>query len=266
MKDTLIHPSQIQPTKDGYDNLEDQIEFGRFNSVMTGAAPALYQEFSSMEGQRSFRLSSGDFIVGDNSLMVFVNGQLMRKGADNDYLEVDNKEIEFLFGLEEGDVVVLRVNGGKSGPSLYEELMIKEKRNSVHLGTSYTVGNHSLTVYVNGAYQTVDIDYLEVDSVTVNFLEPLEEGDLVVFKVEGLPSEQVRYSDVSTVRIVDANGLVIREESTGDGYHVIQEYTYDKDGRPEQMMIKESGYTKIRIYKWVENECVGIEEKVVGVS
>ena len=266
MDNTLIHPSQIQPTKEGYDNLQDQIEFGRFNSVMTGAAPSLYEEFVSAEGQRDFTLTAGQYVVGDNSLQIYVNGQLMRVGADNDYIEIDNKSIQFTFGLYEEDVVVFRVNGGKSGPSLYETYIATDGQINFSLASSYSTGNNSLVIYINGAYQTLGIDYEEVDSKNVKMLEPLEDGDIVVFRVEGLPSEESTHKSVIMKRTYDANGLIIKEESIGDGIHIIQEYFRDADGKPQTMTIKEAGYTKVRTYTWDGDNCINIDEKVVEVS
>ena len=266
MENTLIDPSQIKPTKEGYDNLQDQIEFGRFNSVMTGAAPALYEEFNSTDGQQLFKLSAGEFIVGDNSLQIYVNGQLMRVGHDNDYRELDNQTIEFNFGLYEGDVVVFRVNGGKSGPSLYEKYLAKDGQVDFELASSYSTGNNSLIVYINGAYQTIGIDYEEIDSKHVKMLEPLEENDIVIFRVEGLPSEVQKHKNKSIKRTYDANGLLIKEESIGDGHHIIQEYFRDADGHPQEMTIKEAGYTKIRTYTWDGDNCIDIQETVVEAS
>lgn len=263
---TLLHPSQIQPTKEGYDNLQDQIEFGRFNSVMSGAAPSLFEEFIVAEGQRTFTLTSSEFVKGDHSLQVYANGQLMRVGVDNDYIEVDNKTIEFNFDLFKDDVIVMRVNGGKSGPSLYEKVIATPLQTDFSLASSYSVGNNSLVVFINGAYQTLGIDYEEVDSKNVRMLEPLEDGDIVIFRVEGLPASETVHKAINTKRTYDANGLIIKEEAVGDGYHVIQEYFRDAHGRPETMTIADAGFTKIRKYIWVDDECVSIEETVVEVS
>ncbi len=266
MDNTLLHPSQIQPTKEGYPNLQAQIEFGRFNSVMSGAAPALFEEFTAIEGQRTFQLTSSEFVKGDHSLQVFANGQLMRAGETNDYVEVDNKTIEFNFDLFKDDVIVMRVNGGKSGPSLYEKVIATASQETFVLASSYSVGNNSLIVYINGAYQTVGIDYEEVDSKTVRMIEPLEDGDIVIFRVEGLPVTESVHKAINTKRTYDANGLLIKEESIGDGYHVIQEYFRDANGLPETMKITEAGFTKIKKYTWVDEQCVSIEETVVEVS
>lgn len=263
MDSTLIDPRQIKPTKEGYENLNEQLEFGRFNSVLTGAAPTLFEEFVSAEGQRLFKLTASTYILGDHSLQVFVNGQLMREGQDNDYIEVDNQHIEFNFGLDKDDVVVLRVNGGKSGPSLHEIYRAAEGQLDFTLASSYSTGNDSLVVFINGAFQTIGIDYIEVDSKNVQMVEPLEEDDIVVFRVEGLPAEMSSMKSVIVNRTFDSRKKLIKEETIGDGLHIVQEYYRDANGRPERCVIRQSGFTTTKTYVWDGNNCIRIEENVV---
>lgn len=263
MDKTLLDPSQIKPTKEGYASLEEQIEFGRFNSVLTGAAPTLFEEFTATDKQSRFELTASTYVKGDHSLQVFVNGQLMRVGADNDYIEVDNKTIEFNFGLDLDDIVVMRVSGGKSGPSLHEIYRATQGQQDFELASSYSTGNDSLVVFINGAYQTLGIDYTEVDSKNVRMTEPLEKDDLIIFRVEGLPATQSSFKSVVVNRTYDSRKKLIKEETVGDGIHIIQEYYRDADGKPERQVIKEAGYTTTKTYIWQDDMCVRIEEHVV---
>lgn len=263
---TKIKTDQIAPTKEGYESLYEQIEFGRFNSSKSSAAPTLYEEFVAKEDEEVFQLKFSHYTVGDHSLQVFVNGQYMRIGADNDYTEVDNKTIQFNFGLEEGDVIVMRVAGGTSGPSLHENYRAKENQTSFPLSTAYITGNDSLIVFVNGAYQTKGIDYLETNSNTVTFTEPLELDDLVTFRVEGPPTSQAKYTDQYTSYLYDRNNQLIKEEEIGDGVHIIKEYYYDGEGKPEKMVIRDGGYVIERTYTWVGFRCTRVDEKVRGMA
>lgn len=254
---TLLDPVQIESSKPGYKNLYEQLEFGRFTSVKSGAAPTLYQEVVSTEGQSIFTLLNGTYTLGDNSLQVYVNGMLMRIGGDNDYVEVDNQTIQFNFGLVNGDVVVFRVNGGTSGPSLHENHKAVSGQLVFNLSTSYTTGNHSLVVYVNGAYQTLGIDYSETDAKRVTFVEPLEQNDLVSFRVEGLPSIENKYKNNNIVQTFDTNERLIRKEIFGD-QHIIHEFEYATDGKPSRMVTKEGGYTITKTYTWSGRVCTEI--------
>jgi hypothetical protein len=260
-EETQLDPRQVKSSKEGFDNLYEQLEFGRFNSVKSGAAPTLYQEVVAAEGQDLFVLPQGTYTLGDHSLQVFINGQLMRVGADNDYVEIDNKTVRLTFGLADLDIVVFRVSGGTSGPSLHENYRAMAAQTVFNLATGYTAGNHSLVVFVNGAYQTIEDDYMETDANTITFTDLLEENDLVTFRVEGLPSISTSYKNIHTTRLYDTSNRLVREDVIGDE-HIIKEYQYGLDGKPEQMVITDSGYTITKTYTWVGRICTDVIETV----
>lgn len=49
------------------------------------------------------------------------------------------------------------------------------------VGFTYTVGNNSLMVLVNGSKQIVTLNYVETNSTTVTFVDGLNVGDIVEF-------------------------------------------------------------------------------------
>ena len=49
------------------------------------------------------------------------------------------------------------------------------------VGFSYTVGNNSLSVLVNGSKQVVTLNYTETNPTTVTFVDGLNVGDIVEF-------------------------------------------------------------------------------------
>ncbi|ABS83710.1 virion structural protein [Bacillus phage 0305phi8-36] len=261
MKDTQLDTRQIQASRDGFKSLHEQLEFGRFNSVKSGAAPTMFQELQATDGQTVFTLPNGTFTVGDHSLQVYANGMLMREGKTNDYIEIDNRTIEFLFPLTSRDIIVFRVAGGTSGPSLSERHQAVANQTDFKLAGSYSTGNDSLIVFVSGAYQTLGEDYIEVDAKTVRFLQPLEEGDLVTFRVEGLPAIESKYKNVHIHRQYDSNKQLIKEEITGDE-RLSKEYIYDEEGKPKMMITKDSGYTITKTYEWDGFNCINISETV----
>lgn len=249
---TIVHSTQVEASRPGYANLYEQLEFGRFNSVKSGAAPTLHQEFVA-DGNREFRLVHGFFNVGDHSLQVYINGQLMREGADNDYVEIDSQTIRLNYDILPTDIVTLRVNGGTSGPLLYERYIAVAGQTSVTLAGSYETGNHSLIVYVSGAFQTLGIDYEETDNKTVTFLDPLEAGDIIVLRVEGLPTVAQKYINSIVTEQRDIEGRIVRRETTGD-QHLIEEYEYDANGLPSRMVIRDSGYVITKEYIWIGDQ------------
>jgi hypothetical protein len=49
------------------------------------------------------------------------------------------------------------------------------------VGFTYTVGNNSLSVLVNGSKQIVGLNYIETNTSTVTFVDGLNVGDVVEF-------------------------------------------------------------------------------------
>ncbi|MNP16056.1 hypothetical protein D3C76_1084350 [compost metagenome] len=212
-------------------------------------------------GQREFKLVKGTYTLGDYSLQVIVNGQVMRTGADNDYVETDSRTITFNFDLDQDDVVVMRVNGGTSGPLLHEQHIASAGQTELDLAGSYEVGNNSLIVFINGAYQTINVDYLEDNPKKVIFTEPLEDGDMITLRVEGLPTVVNQYPNGVIISVYDNDNRIIREETTGDT-HVIKEFEYGTDGKPSRMIIRDGGFVTTKLYTWTGDLCTQIEQTV----
>lgn len=68
-----------------------------------------------------------------------------------------------------------------------EEYIAAEGQQTFTLTRPYTTGAKQLKVFVNGALQQEGPDggYIELNSTTVMFTEPLEAGDVVIFRIEG---------------------------------------------------------------------------------
>jgi hypothetical protein len=261
-ENTLLDLQQIKSSTGGYANLKEQLEFGRFNSVKSGAAPTLYQEFVAAAAQREFTIVN-TYSIGDHSLMVLVNGQMMRQGEDNDYIEVNNKTIRFNFDLDAGDVVVMRVNGGTSGPLLHERHIASAGQDLVELYGSYEMGNDSLLVFIDGAYQTLGVDYQEATTKSIQLVEPLEAGSLITFRVEGLPTIITQYANTTSISVYNNDGFIVRETTTGDS-SIIKEFEYDTAGLPKRMIIREAGFITTRAYTWQDGQCTHVEQQVQG--
>ena len=63
---------------------------------------------------------------------------------------------------------------------IYTKQVVEDTQSVFKTDKPYALGLHSLSVYVNGMYATVDDQYKEVDPLTIEFLEPLEDGDTVL--------------------------------------------------------------------------------------
>lgn len=67
--------------------------------------------------------------------------------------------------------------------TLFEEYTATEGQVIFPLVDIYPMGNNAIQVYVNGIYQSIFKDYNEIDNRTIQFLEGLEAGDTVTFRV-----------------------------------------------------------------------------------
>ena len=72
---------------------------------------------------------------------------------------------------------------GKEGFYLYEQVTTTQGQEFVVLKGKYRPQEYELEIYLNGFRQTYETDYLEIDMHTVQFLEPLDEGDVLLFLV-----------------------------------------------------------------------------------
>lgn len=80
---------------------------------------------------------------------------------------------------------------GKEGFFLYETAQATAGQELVVLHGKYRPGEYELEIYLNGFRQTYLNDYLEIDVNTVQFLEPLEAGDDLLFLVRKSKSNTV---------------------------------------------------------------------------
>jgi hypothetical protein len=84
-------------------------------------------------------------------------------------------------------------------------------------GRPYKPGTGQLSVYLNGmkvqpcSKNSLDGDYREVDEYTVEFVEPLMEGDAIEFRIEGVSGEIVQPQQESHI-------LTIQEHEQAEGF------------------------------------------------
>lgn len=125
-------------------------------------------------GQTVYTLATG-YTVGNGSLIVLVNGALQTIGAN--YNETDNKTVTFTNPLVNGDKVAFLYKAN----TVNEAYTATAAQTVFPVVTGYTVGDNSMDVYLNGALQTIGVDYNETDNKTITFINPLVNGDSVSF-------------------------------------------------------------------------------------
>jgi len=145
--------------------------------------------FGTSYYRRDFEVSSPQTIFqlditytpGDNQLLVFLNGVIQRVG--DDYTEITSDSIEFIEPCEIDDRIIVIILGYHLGAGTY----LREDHNSVPGQTQFTLlntyelGSNNLFVYLNGALQRKEEDYLEISSNSIELLRTAEADDKLTF-------------------------------------------------------------------------------------
>ncbi|WP_422661734.1 PA14 domain-containing protein (plasmid) [Paenibacillus sp. EC2-1] len=170
--------------------------------------------------------------------------------------------------------------------ALHEEYVATEGQRLFKLNGRYPVGKNALEVYVNGIYQSMDRDYIELDDGTVQFVDGLygpdavgRNADLVTFRVAAGAydihdvTQMSRIADLERHHEIDTtthevayeyNGdKVIKETYAGMKHSLIVEYQYDDRGRKE--LVTKTSADKITTERYLYNAEGLIEKKKVEV-
>lgn len=138
----------------------------------------VYEEFIALDGQTDFILNH-DYVIGNNSLKVFVNGLYQDLGIDKTYIEVDKNTIRFNEGLVDGDWIMIRIEGAGSGTTLENHIHITRENLSGSINginkvftLKYVPRIGTEMVFKNGLLQSSNgEDYIIVGN-TITFVEP----------------------------------------------------------------------------------------------
>lgn len=137
------------------------------------------------DGVTNVRLDEGYFVKGRNELEVFRGG--LRQLVDDDYIEVDDKEIQFLDPLRSGEIVVMRVRdrfGITNSLGFHSEYIITtEETRDFIINYKFDKEGKWLEIYLNGILQTLGEDYIIATTNSVRFIENVPKGSLVYFKI-----------------------------------------------------------------------------------
>lgn len=131
------------------------------------------------------------YIPGAGSGMVSPYGKWREPVATRDDLPSTGYVGDTRVILDEAKIVVYNDGGWQdiSSPltSWHEEFLAENGQTEFKLQNAYEVGSDTLMVFVNGILKREgwDNDYIELDEHTVVFNDPLQENDLVTFKMIG---------------------------------------------------------------------------------
>lgn len=156
------------------------------NSMSNVLSP-IHEEIISTDNQLEFKLKN-TYIVGNNSLSIYVNG--LRLECGKDYAETDKETITLNTAFPTGTKLIFRQIANSSmkveyNNNDYIQKTWKENINAVagqtviELNNTFIPGTGMIMVTLNGLllWDGIEEDYIETNEKTLTFNYPLEEGD-----------------------------------------------------------------------------------------
>lgn len=206
---------EVEDARGGFPSLGDRLldiisRIGEGGGGGSGGSsdfnPYIYYVYEcETDGDTNIRLESGFFRKASGELEVFRGG--LRQSVFDDYIEIDDKEIQIIEPLYTGEIVVMRVRdryGLDSNLGFHSEYFILDQ-----VEKSFTINYHFdrdgkwLEVYLNGILQSVGIDYVILATNKIQFKVEAPKGSLVYFRV----------SDKS----INEEPVLIQEKFVADG-------------------------------------------------
>lgn len=164
------------------------------DSLEIGLRQGFREDFLTVGGEREF-YTSNNFVIGGEHLQVYRDGELLRNKVD--YEEVSENKIMFNYELE-GDVFITLIAPYSSTivSPVHEEIISIPDQTIFKLQNRINVGEHSLSVFVNGVRLEVGTHYTEVNSNTVELISsPYPSGTKFIFRQDRVPNSIVTYQN-----------------------------------------------------------------------
>lgn len=174
----------------------------------------IYEVHQPVDGQTTFRLSK-TYRMGTRQLEVFYNG--IRMEQDEDYIEVDENTVEFLWETTRDDRILFQVRAVINS-GLSEEHIATEGQTVFKLSTPYGLNQNILKVFRNGVLQRKGRDYREIDNMTVEFMYPLKKDTDVTFFQAGATDPiagTILESELGRMKINMAHNALSIQEASG---------------------------------------------------
>lgn len=140
------------------------------------------EEFIGEVGDTVITLSN-KYLTNGQHLKVFRDGELLLVGTD--YIESSDVTITFTEPLEVPVFITCICDSLSTVLSpVHEELITVDGQTTLKLKNTYRVGDHSLSVFVNGHRLEKGVHYEEVDMETVELATPYNAGTKIILRQE----------------------------------------------------------------------------------
>lgn len=145
---------------------------------------------SSKETQTEFVLPS-NYRIGSNQLKVYLNGQLLRAGKTDDYLEASSNTVKFNYNLPIGSTLEFEITTFtvdvftivRKGIIVTDSMLVRPKITTI---TPYVMGETNLRVYLNGILlrEGLTEDYTEIDETHFQiYFSNLKAGNVIEYEI-----------------------------------------------------------------------------------
>lgn len=145
------------------------------------------EDFITNDKDTIFNLSN-KFIANGKHLKVYRDGELLNPNID--YIESSDNQVIMNYPLE-ADVIMTFICETMSTimSPVHEEILSMEGQITYNLKNRYNVGEHSLSIFVNGIRLECDKHYTEVNQEQIDLkIPPFNPGTNVIFRQEILSS------------------------------------------------------------------------------
>ena len=152
-------------------------------TINFGFRQGFREDFITEGGETVFNLTN-KFVVDDKHLRVYRDGELLTPNVD--YTETSDNEVTMMYELEADMIMTFICETMSTVMSpIHEEILSTEGQTTFELKNKYNVGEHSLSIFVNGIRLECDKHYVEIDPNTVELLvPPFNPGTNLIFRQE----------------------------------------------------------------------------------
>lgn len=192
----LINKNNITAIQDFLDSIFGDGENGdpSLQEIKFAYRDGFREEFIGEVGDEVITLSN-KYLTNGQHLKVYRDGELLL--VDVDYTESSDTTITFTSPLEIPVFISCICDSTSTVLSpVHEELIIVNEQTTLKLKNTYRVGDHSLSVFVNGLRLEKGVQYEEVDMETIELLQDYPAGTKVILRQEILSTKgTVLYHD-----------------------------------------------------------------------
>lgn len=271
----LIRLSQIKSNLEEYSNFEQQL-IGMFGD-------SNIETFSVNQNQKTIFLNK-PYVVGKNSILVFLNGQIKQRDSNTGYVELNEKTIYFINPLNYNDKVTIIHNRlNKFSNLMYTPIIPYNIHRHTYFITNdqkiydapfeFSKGDFKLKVYLNGLLLKASIDYLELDNkievitnmpvdstLTLEVCEDKDNNYVPIRKLVKITNENLNqliytldeeYKMSKNILKIYRNGILLRKGTHND-YEEI-----DRNSFKLNYSLKINDYLEIELIKF-KNEIFNI--------